>query len=600
VPISVQEKFKKNLSGLYEKYNLEVDVCIGDFDYLESSEANDQAYFILLTDQVKISAEKLYHLQLKKPYQMISFERTDLVEKSLQEITFLSNKKNKIESVKSGIQIKRKELEKLNEKLNQESEKQILSLEQSHIEESQKNIKEKSLLHFLDFVQSESVNEDFLNALIKFLWKDLKKIGRLHQIGFSFKAYSEKSNLFIYDGLHQQSLTTPIEFNTNPQAIASQMATLWGRPVGKIKAWALPEFSRQGYFFIEVIDQQLAALQLDAYIKERLVVLSLYLDRWMIEKEYEVIVDRWRRTFDSFSGYVHVIDEDFNIYQANYLKKQIIKSEQKCFQVLAGRAQPCLECPVLNGKNVDFNLKNGLRVKTYSSEFRYNQKKYFFVIYEDVTQLHLLKGQMIHSEKMSALGRLGNHLAHELNNPLTGIKSYVQSILEDPQTGLSATIKSDLNEILKATIRSQNIIKNFIDFSHKSEQKLEKVIVSEVDMKPTAVMANSHDLQQILFNLIKNACQAMTGPGAIKIYEEEKNDKIYFNIEDTGPGFEEEILKNIFEPFMTTKKQGEGTGLGLYLSKKLMNSMNADIQVSQSMSGGQKAGAKISLIFVKL
>ena len=87
--------------------------------------------------------------------------------------------------------------------------------------------------------------------------------------------------------------------------------------------------------------------------------------------------------------------------------------------------------------------------------------------------------------------------------------------------------------------------------------------------------------------------------GSIKIYQEsiETNNgsKICFNIEDTGPGFSDEILKNIFQPFMTTKYLGEGTGLGLYLSKKLMNNMNADLQITSS----SEKGAKITLIFGK-
>lgn len=226
---------------------------------------------------------------------------------------------------------------------------------------------------------------------------------------------------------------------------------------------------------------------------------------------------------------------------------------------------------------------------------------------------------------MSTLGRLGNHLAHELNNPLAGIKSYVQTLLDDgqPSSHLPATAKSDLNEILKATVRCQKIIKNFIDFSQKKEPSLENVQFSEVlqntlvllktalrshrlfvDLKNDQVLANSHDLQQVIFNLIKNSCQAMqdagSGAGSIKIYQEStetsNGPKICFQIEDTGPGFSNEILKNIFQPFMTTKDMGEGTGLGLYLSKKLMNNMNADLQITASSA----KGAKITLVFDKL
>ena len=347
----------------------------------------------------------------------------------------------------------------------------------------------------------------------------------------------------------------------------------------------------------------------------------MYLDRWMIEKEIEVVVDRWKNTFKSFSGSVHVIDENFKIYQSNYPHS----NGDYCYKVLAKRSTPCEMCPVLKNRNTNFQLKDDMSVKTYYSQFKFQAKKYYFVIYEDVTKLNLLHSHIIQTEKMSTLGRLGNHLAHELNNPLAGIKSYVQTLLDDrqPTTDLPTTAKSDLTEILKATVRCQKIIKNFIDFSQKKEPSLEKIPFTEVlqntlvllktalrshrlfvDLKNDEVQANSHDLQQVLFNLIKNSCQAMQetgqGTGSIKIYSEFTDGKngpqIKFHIEDSGKGFTKEMLKNAFQPFMTSKAQGEGTGLGLYLSKQLMNNMNADLQITDS----SEKGAKISLIFDRL
>jgi len=624
VQLIIQKKYEAEIKKLLLNSKLDFGseqppqyaLYVGDIDFLAQAPQTNQSYRILIRDEAEVSSDELLILESKPPYHIISSGQLAHIVPTYDQIGSQIFKKHKVDQIKIEIQKKRKELEKLNEKLNQESEQQILSLEQSHSEETLKNAKEKSMLHFLDFVQSESVNEDFLDLLIKFLWKDLKKIGRIHQIGFSFKAYSDKSHTYTYDGLNEHSAIVSLDFKSKSQSLAAQMASVWGRPVGKVLNWPLPEFSRLGYFLVEVIDPQTSENEIEGYIKERLIVLSLYLDRWMIEREYEVIVDRWKRTFNSFSGYVHVIDEDYNIYQSNYLEAA---APQKCYQALALRNSPCPECPIYKSKESDFTLRPGLRVKTYSSEFNYNKKKYFFVIYEDVTQMHLLKGQMIHSEKMSVLGRLGNHLAHELNNPLTGIKSYVQSLLEDQNAGLSPTLRSDLTEILKASVRSQNIIRNFINFSHKGEPKLEKVVFGEVlqnaltllksvlrphrlfmDIKSTQVLANSHDLQQVLFNLIKNACQAMPQSGSLKIYEQETANKILFHIEDAGPGFTEEVLHNMFEPFTTTKPQGEGTGLGLYLSQKLMRNMNADIEIANLNHQGQITGAKISLIFDKL
>ncbi len=627
--IIVQEKFENDLQEMILKKSTwghseskkTTHIIIGDLNFIKSHVplTDIEIFYVLVQASDEILDLNFDIGQQKSPFQILQQSELAKINEVILQIESQVDRQFKIQQIKTQIQKKRKELEQLNEKLNLESEKQILSLEQSHREETQKNFSEKSLLHFLDFIQSESIHEEFLNLLIKFLWKDLKKIGRLYQIGFSFKTFSEKSNIYTYNGLEEHRSVFSVDFSQPNEALTHQMADAWGRPMGRILTWSLPEFSRVGYFFVEIIDQQISIALIESYLKERLVIMSLYLDRWMIAKEYEVLVDRWNRTFKSFSGQVHVIDEDYNIYQSNYSDRKNFSKEQKCYEALVGRKDPCPDCPLKQTKQTDFMLKPGLRVKTYFSEFKYNSKKYFFIIYEDITQVHLLKSQVIHSEKMSALGRLGNHLAHELNNPLTGIKSYVQTLIEDPQSAISASIKADLNEILKATLRSQHIIKNFINFSQKSEQKLEKIIFSEVlqntltllksvlrphrlfvDIKPTAIMGHSQDLQQVLFNLIKNSCQAMTSAGTIKIYEDEQNQKVYFHIEDSGPGFADEIEKNLFEPFMTTKNNGEGTGLGLYLSKKLMKNMNADIQIKSIIQQNKKVGAKISIIFDKV
>ena len=593
-------------------------LIIGDLSYLDFF-SNIKASKILVGTKKTIDDKKLFQISQQSLFFVVEENNSTQLGQLLKSIKAEALKSLQVEFVKSEIQKKRKELEFLNNRLSSESEKKIESLEKSHIEETEKNQKEKNLLHFLDFIQSESAGDDFIEKTFKFIWKDLKKCGRLNLAGLSMLASSGKSKILFYDGVSESTSVAGIDFSA--ENISSQLASAWGRPVGKIMSWQLPESSRESYFFVEVVDGQENQDKISLYMTERIAVLSMYLDRWMIEKEIEVAVDRWKNTFRSFSGSTHVVDENFKIYQSNYPHN----SGEYCYKVLAKRDSPCVACPIKQNRNTNFVLKEGVSVKTYVSQFKFQSKKYYFVIYEDVTKLNQLYSHIIQTEKMSTIGRLGNHLAHELNNPLTGIKSYVQTLMEDQQSMLSlpSTDKSDLNEILKATIRCQKIIKNFIDFSQKKEPSLEVVQFSEVlqntlvllktalrshrlfiDLKDDKIKANAYDLQQVLFNLIKNSCQAMqensSGPGAIKIYQEHKELKdgsqILFHIEDTGPGFDEAILKHLFEPFMTTKEQGEGTGLGLYLSKKLMNNMGADLQVTSS----SKKGAKITLVFARL
>lgn len=619
--IQIEAKFKSQLapvvsrlfsdSVLIEDSVVQPNIVIGDFSYLKS--INSKSYQVLVTPDDVVNADQINELSRKGLVKVVSAANTQHLEKSLDQIRIHFEKNRQIVLIKSEIQKKRRELEELNRQLTSESEKKIKFLERSHIEETEKNQNEKSLLHFLDFIQSESISDDFPEKLFRFIWKDLKKFGRIYTIGLSNLNPRGKSKISFYDGIGESTTVAQADFKS--PAVSNQLALAWGRPVGKIISWPLPEFSRQSHLFLEVVDQQLDVEKINTYFAERIAVLSMYLDRWIIENEFQVVVERWKNTFKSFSGFTHVIDEDFKIHHANYSydKEQSFNGSHHCYKVLAKRDAPCEHCPVVKNKNSSFALTPDLHVKTYFSQFKFESKKFFFVIYEDVTKILMLQSQIIQTEKMSTLGRLGNHLAHELNNPLTGIKSYVQTLLTDENSmqNLPNTAQADLSEILKATVRCQKIIKNFIDFSQKKEPVLEKTTFNEVlqntiillktalrnhrlfiDLKDDLILANTHDLQQVLFNLIKNSCQAMKTAGTLKIYQERIGTKIHFHVEDSGAGFDETILQNIFQPFMTTKAKGEGTGLGLYLSKKLINNMQAEMQVSSSAKG-----AKITLIF---
>jgi signal transduction histidine kinase len=621
--LKVQEKFRDKVSPILEriqsdgltfqfstKKNEDLSVLIGDLDFLESESAFQQpSHQVVLFNGGRLPVEQVYNIAQRSKLHFVDLNSDSEIETALNNIRSETSKQLQVLKIKNEIQKKRKELEQLNNQLISESEKKIQFLEISHIEETEKNQNEKSLLHFLDFIQSESVSDDFPEKLFRFIWKDLKKFGRVYTLGISHYTYSGKAKISFFDGLGESTSVAQLDFASG--GLSNQLTAVWGRPVGKIVFWALPKNSQPSHLFLEVVDQQMDMAKTNTYISERIAIISMYLDRWMIEKEIELVVARWKNTFKSFSGYTHVVDENFKIYHANYAAGKA--TDKHCYEVLAGRDTPCESCPILKNKNSSFFLKKDQFVKTYFSQFKFQENKYYFVIYEDITKINQLHSQIIQTEKMSTLGRLGNHLAHELNNPLTGMKSYVQTVLQDEQVlnALPATAATDLNEILKAAIRCQKIIKNFIEFSQKKEPVLEEVNFSEVlqntvvllktalrnhrlfiDLKDDRIKANAHDLQQVLFNLIKNSCQAMATAGSIKIYLERKDKKLYFQIEDSGPGFDSSVLNNIFQPFMTTKAQGEGTGLGLYLSKKLINNMHADMQVSSSAKG-----AKISLIF---
>jgi signal transduction histidine kinase len=102
----------------------------------------------------------------------------------------------------------------------------------------------------------------------------------------------------------------------------------------------------------------------------------------------------------------------------------------------------------------------------------------------------------------------------------------------------------------------------------------------EVDLQSLSetVYVEPHLLQQVVFNLINNACQAMKDNGRLKVTTRVGISSVYIEIEDTGPGIPYEIQKRIFEPFFTTKKEGHGTGLGLSMSKSIIEKFGGTVQ----------------------
>ena len=92
-------------------------------------------------------------------------------------------------------------------------------------------------------------------------------------------------------------------------------------------------------------------------------------------------------------------------------------------------------------------------------------------------------------------------------------------------------------------------------------------------------------LQQVIFNLIQNACQAMPQAGTLQIVTRLDSDYVYFEVQDTGPGIPEEVKPRLFEAFFTTKPAGAGTGLGLYLSRKIVERFHGQLTFESNSKG---------------
>ena len=221
----------------------------------------------------------------------------------------------------------------------------------------------------------------------------------------------------------------------------------------------------------------------------------------------------------------------------------------------------------------------------------YEDRPALAVLCRDISSQVRLETQLIQAEKLSAVGQLVSGVAHELNNPLTTIKGYVQLMRGER---LPPAMTEDLRRVEEAADRCRRIVRDLLTFARRYEPEFTDTDVNELlqrtaalrsyelrvrniavqwDLDPVlpTIEADPHRLQQVVLNLIFNAEQALLGAGergviTIRSRTLPRAQGIRFEVADNGPGIRPEHLDRIFDPFFTTKEVGTGTGLGLSIS----------------------------------
>ena len=201
-------------------------------------------------------------------------------------------------------------------------------------------------------------------------------------------------------------------------------------------------------------------------------------------------------------------------------------------------------------------------------------------------QTRLVQERLLQSEKMSSVGQLVSGVAHELNNPLTGIMGFAQLLL---LRDLEEAARKQVETIYAEAERASKIVSNLLTFARRRKAQkepanlntlIERVLelrnydlrVRNIDVQMAldpalpATMADANQIQQVFLNIVINAEQAMKGDdgaGTLRIATRASGGNVSIAFEDTGPGMSAETVRRIFDPFFTTKDAGEGTGLGL-------------------------------------
>ena len=217
------------------------------------------------------------------------------------------------------------------------------------------------------------------------------------------------------------------------------------------------------------------------------------------------------------------------------------------------------------------------------------QVTHYVQMERDITEELRLRAQLIHSERLSAVGQLVSGVAHELNNPLQSILGFTELLLDAEER---PDLRRDLEQVRSEAIRAGKIVRNLLAFVRRSSSERSlanindivkttislrayefgsaniRLIESYADGLPTVVV-NREEIQQVILNLILNAEQAMRAShrgGTLTVTTNLIDDAIAIDIRDDGPGVPPALAGRIFEPFFSTKEVGEGTGLGLSIA----------------------------------
>ncbi len=229
------------------------------------------------------------------------------------------------------------------------------------------------------------------------------------------------------------------------------------------------------------------------------------------------------------------------------------------------------------------------------------------ILVENVTEKEKLRNKLAEYEKLSALSQLALGAAHEINNPLLGISSFLEIQMEetsDPQK------KQQMEVVLENVYRISQTIRGLLDFARPAPPRFTRVNLNQVVMDTLAflshqpifkkiqteqklypqlppVTADLNQIRQVLTNILINAAQAMPEGGRLTVTTSKVKfeDFVQVEISDTGVGISPEDQKKIFDPFFTTKKS-QGTGLGLSISLSYIKSHNGDIRVQSQPGAG--------------
>jgi two-component system, NtrC family, sensor kinase len=342
-----------------------------------------------------------------------------------------------------------------------------------------------------------------------------------------------------------------------------------------------------------------------------------------ISKEIEISKKELETIFDAINEMICIVDKDHTILRVNKGYATYVGQEikdllgKKCFSIFWNCSAQCSDCPsqitfstgkaVLKKQQVrkspdDIKYFEIKTVPVFSSDHRIMHVIEFI---KDVTEEKRMIEQLIRSEKLASIGVITAGIAHEINNPLSGISGNAANLLEMPEKyGLNDKGISRVNAIFESAARATIIMKDLLHLSKKDESSniavdLNTLIVKTVnaihfsgiadiekqyhfDQSLQPVTCDPSKIDQVILNLVTNAVQSMVEKKRLSqrdqrdyraqmvISTQLQNNNAVITITDNGVGIPNEIRSKIFDPFFSTKPTGKGTGLGLSICHRII------------------------------
>ncbi|MEL7646810.1 MAG: transporter substrate-binding domain-containing protein [Sedimentibacter sp.] len=319
-------------------------------------------------------------------------------------------------------------------------------------------------------------------------------------------------------------------------------------------------------------------------------------------------------TFDAMSDFLVVVSKEGTVENANKSFCQWISMNRT---ELLGRC--CMDLPLLCMADINVSENhvseakyNGRHYMLYITPLVYEDNRVLIVI-EDDTDKIITQQQMLQQNKMIAVGQLASGIAHEIRNPLGLIRNY-SYVLKGKLKNQDQLMEKSISIIESSVLRAGRMVDNLLNFSRISGherrninllESLKEIISFEskkISEKNINIKIGCREdvffytdleiLTHIVLNLLSNSIDAVTEGGTIEINCDSDGKYLYMDFMDNGSGIDAADLEHIFNPFFTTKKTGEGTGLGLYIAYSEIQKINGEIQVESQLGAGTKFSLK--------